>query len=319
MSGDVRGIIYGIAFGDAAGWPFEFDSTANEIENRLNGFTLRDFISEYTDDTQMTIACARGLMRLDGEFSPSLMYASYQDWLLTQNIPGQSRAPGMTCQRSLRSALPGTFQRRINNSKGNGGLMRVAPHGICAVTPEDAFLNAAKDAAMTHSNWSGFISAGIHAAMIWLLLNDEDRTPQEHLLSILADISVFIKDIQLSEGEHRQLSDYIGSLSTVAVSSGRDYNFADSMTTAYGWGTAEATQLTALMNLIQYGSNFYSGLHACVSTAGDSDTNGAVYGALFGAKYGYESLPLGWLELLQEREPLEEISAELERIYEARF
>jgi ADP-ribosylglycohydrolase len=51
---------------------------------------------------------------------------------------------------------------------------------------------------------------------------------------------------------------------------------------------------------------FEEGLRRVVSLGGDTDTNGAVAGALLGALHGREALPAAWLDPLLERGAIEE-------------
>jgi ADP-ribosylglycohydrolase len=50
---------------------------------------------------------------------------------------------------------------------------------------------------------------------------------------------------------------------------------------------------------------FEEGLRAVVALGGDTDTNGAVAGALLGALHGRAGLPAVWLERLVDREEIE--------------
>ena len=50
---------------------------------------------------------------------------------------------------------------------------------------------------------------------------------------------------------------------------------------------------------------------AAVSLGEDTDTTGAVAGALAGANFGAEAIPDRWLTLLQPREELEQLADEL--------
>ncbi len=54
----------------------------------------------------------------------------------------------------------------INNSKGCGGVMRVAPLGIFNEDPVQAAQNAAEAAAITHTHPLGFISAAVLAFLV---------------------------------------------------------------------------------------------------------------------------------------------------------
>jgi len=91
------GCLLGGAVGDALGWPVEFLSMA-EIRRKFGPEGIRDFvqtaggIGAITDDTQMTLFTAEGLIR---EFDdsrlygrapdyPASIYRSYLRWLHTQ-------------------------------------------------------------------------------------------------------------------------------------------------------------------------------------------------------------------------------------------
>ena len=48
-----------------------------------------------------------------------------------------------------------------------------------------------------------------------------------------------------------------------------------------------------------------------VSAGGDTDTNGAVAGAVLGAKYGLAAIPGRWLDCIPQRERLERLGEKL--------
>ncbi len=153
-----KGCLLGGAVGDALGAPVEF-MTRSEILRRFGPNGITDYAPAYggigtiTDDTQMTLFTAEGLIRAyvrwcdRGISSTSGVVASaYQRWLLTQSEPpmhdiqsdgwlfGQRelhhrRAPGITCLAALRS-MKSLGEAARNDSKGCGGVMRVAPVGL---------------------------------------------------------------------------------------------------------------------------------------------------------------------------------------------
>ena len=201
-----RGCLLGGAVGDALGAPVEFLSIA-EIRNRFGQSGIRDFAPAYgrvgaiTDDTQMTLFTAEGLLRgwVRGALKgichpPSVIHHAYFRWHLTQGAAPDAlheeigreigrdgwlfgiaalharRAPGATCLAALRAAT-GLGQPPVahNDSKGCGGVMRVAPVGLFAglVGNDDAVFGLATDAAaLTHGHPSGFLAAGFLAVAI---------------------------------------------------------------------------------------------------------------------------------------------------------
>ncbi|HSM50597.1 MAG TPA: ADP-ribosylglycohydrolase family protein, partial [Thermoanaerobaculia bacterium] len=160
----VRGCLLGGALGDALGAPIEFLSLG-EIRERFGSGGLRHLERAYgrvgaiTDDTQMTLFTAEGLIRawVRGDIRgighpPSVVHHAYLRWLHTQGVPWKEvfrpvkeeepdgwlvrekwlharRAPGRTCMSALRQA-DGLGAPARNDSKGCGGVMRVAPVGL---------------------------------------------------------------------------------------------------------------------------------------------------------------------------------------------
>ena len=56
---------------------------------------------------------------------------------------------------------------------------------------------------------------------------------------------------------------------------------------------------------------FEDGLVAVVARGGDTDTNGAVAGALLGARFGKRAIPQRWLDALQAAPELTKLAEQL--------
>jgi len=159
--------LLGGAIGDALGAAIEFLNIHQIIEkygrSGVTGYVeFADRTGEFTDDTQMALFTAEGLLGAihHTNFKETesainrIVYHSYLQWLLTQEMPMKygslpeafkneengwlikqtalfkRRAPGTSCLSALRSGIAGTIEKPINNSKGCGGIMRVAPVGL---------------------------------------------------------------------------------------------------------------------------------------------------------------------------------------------
>src|SRR5690606_8870252 len=147
-----------------------------------------------TDDTQMLVLTAEGLLRsfhraqikgIGGAY-PKICHQSYLLWLATQE-DGHSegalagglgdggllqepllfsrRAPGNTCLSALTSGQAGTMEQPINDSKGCGGIMRIAPVGL-VFRDRTAFRIGCELAAITHGHPTGYLASGVFAAII---------------------------------------------------------------------------------------------------------------------------------------------------------
>ena len=152
----IQGSLMAGAAGDALGYEVEF-MNRRAIQTRFgeNGITKFELNSNgkalISDDTQMTLFTANGLlmgltrgyMKGIGGRPEKYVDGAYLDWYYTQtgkkndwhytwlrNLPelAQLRAPGNTCLNACESLLRG--EKVTNNSKGCGGIMRVAPMAL---------------------------------------------------------------------------------------------------------------------------------------------------------------------------------------------
>jgi ADP-ribosylglycohydrolase len=54
---------------------------------------------------------------------------------------------------------------------------------------------------------------------------------------------------------------------------------------------------------------------ASVNHSGDSDSTGAITGAILGTLLGYEAIPRGWIERLENSQKIEDLADEMYRIF----
>ena len=197
-----KGCLLGGAVGDALGAPVEFLSIA-EIRRDFGAKGIKDYVPAYgrkgaiTDDTQMTLFTAEGLLRAHCRFThkgichpPWVVHGAYLRWLTTQGEESKSehsklatrsddngwllgvrelyarRAPGSTCIAALKGSRMGSIEEPLNDSKGCGGVMRMAPVGLIVDCPPLAFKMGCEFAALTHGHPTGYLAAGCFAAII---------------------------------------------------------------------------------------------------------------------------------------------------------
>ena len=190
----VRGSLIGGAAGDALGYTVEFDRYSEIISRYgqpgITEYELRGGVAEISDDTQMTLFTAngmlmgltRGYMRGIGGIPEFYVEYAYQDWYDTQmktynEVMKQSRhtwlsaipqlyvrrAPGNTCLTAIADMKKG--RTPDNDSKGCGGVMRVAPYGLfCAChngryTIEEIDVAGGEIARLTHKHPLGWMPA----------------------------------------------------------------------------------------------------------------------------------------------------------------
>ena len=181
----IRGSLIGGAIGDALGYLIEFETGVKPRQvTRFKGD--KGIVS---DDTQMTLFTACSLLWRETRWAdrgiamlpPEAIYLGYLDWLSTQqrvprhwpiswivSLPELNvlRDPGMTCIEALASGKAGTFGEPINDSKGCGGIMRVAPIGLFITDEEWTGNFAARSCALTHGHPLAILSAYVLGLII---------------------------------------------------------------------------------------------------------------------------------------------------------
>ncbi|GAA3997500.1 hypothetical protein GCM10022247_16940 [Allokutzneria multivorans] len=309
------GCLLGGAVGDALGAPVEFMSL-RDIRNRYGEQGSRDFDGAYrrdggaiTDDTQMTLFTLEGLLLSDraGNPVPSVLRA-YLRWLHTQGFPWEEvsrstkdvepepagklvhvqelhsqRAPGHTCVTALRASTygkVGTTTDPINDSKGCGGVMRAAPAGIFSSYVSDSFWLGSAVAALTHGHPSGYLSAGVFAAMTSLLLRG-------------ADLPTALDSATAELRKHPRHEETLNALTQARALAARGRPTPEDLETlGGGWVGEEALAIAVCCALV--GKDFEDALLLSVNHSGDSDSTGAICGNLLGARDGVGVIPVRW-------------------------
>lgn len=310
-----RGCLLGGAVGDALGAPIEFMSL-DAIRAKFGPAGLSDYAPAYgrlgaiTDDTQMTLFTAEGMLRAWVRMSsrgicswPGVIGNAYERWHYTQEpdrfvdyrpdgwLIGHHelhalRAPGRTCIDALRSYRLGA--EATNDSKGCGGVMRVAPIGLFGSHSESlkpTFDLACKAAALTHGHPTGQLASGALAGLVYHLANGSSLPEAiDIVLSLLRaydDACETIGAIELAV--------------TVASSAHRNIEQL-----GQGWVAEEALAMGLYAALVA--QDVRDGLLLAVNHSGDSDSTGSIAGQLMGAMHGEEAIPAEWLEPLELRE-----------------
>jgi ADP-ribosylglycohydrolase len=305
--------LLGGAIGDALGAPIEFMSLS-EITQEFGPMGLQDYAVAYgrhgaiTDDTQMTLFTAEGLMRAKvrinarGIGEPSLMvHHAYLRWYGTQVKPHHlvfephgflfscpelfsTRAPGITCLSALEGAED-LGQPAENDSKGCGGVMRVAP--VALFLGDDlgekrsvyAYELAVKCCAYTHGHPTGQHAGGAFSFILHRLLAGDS------LESAIEQCLVYIEAIP----EAKEVYFAIRTARDAALKGGAA-DILESL--GAGWVAEEALAIGLYASLCAKG--FSDGVLLAVNHSGDSDSTGSIAGNILGIVYGLEEAPGKW-------------------------
>ena len=347
----VKGCIVGGAVGDALGYPVEFMDYHAILSqfgpHGINRYVFTDGIAQFSDDTQMTLFTATGLLAAESELNlkgignknswDHQVASHYVDWYWTQNhsprkphsswlfeVPElhDRRAPGTTCLGSLRNIVQGID--RENNSKGCGGVMRIAPVALCSDLRESMgadfmYTLGGAVADITHNHPLGFMSA----TMLVMLLDKISKcgTAINHgmLEKLVLTCITEIGNVKLhDEGQGDTYNKYLvpvgtlGRLMMLAVdlANGNLPNEECIRELGGGW-TGEEALAIAVYCALRHTDSFEDAVVAAVNHSGDSDSTGAICGNIMGLIHGYDAIPAHFKEHLELLPVLEEIATDL--------
>lgn len=297
----------------------EFTSL-HEIVSRYGKRGITDYelnaagVAEISDDTQMSLFTAEGILSAicNGAVSDKeiikeiermstgtkrsvgsrikLTAAGYPISHITELW--STRAPGLTCLSALKTIASGG--RVVNNSKGCGGVMRVAPIGIfSAANPaifdlERAGYLAGESSDITHKHPLSRLSSMVLAMIVAECIASE-AIDREAFRSIVTDVvDKKLTNHYTADSNLHALNELINLAMRLAESKISDTESIRQL--GEGW-VAEETLAIALFSVMRYIDNFEKCIVCSVNHSGDSDSTGSVAGNIIGAILGYDAIP----------------------------
>jgi ADP-ribosyl-[dinitrogen reductase] hydrolase len=281
-----EGVLLGLACGDALGRPVEFRSPG-AIEAEYG--TLREMIGNgthgkppgtITDDTEQALCIARSLVER-GEFAPEDIAERFVAWcnggpfdigIMTADALGR-----IDCGVSWDSAGQDVWEAKPEGSNaGNGSVMRCASLALAFADDWDPLQRVSRDSSrITHADPRCTHGCAALNLTIASLLDGDEQPLNSALEALSADAPESLRDVlePIPDGiEASKLSNSGFVLDTL-------------QTGLYHALTADDAE-TAIVSPVNEG--------------GDTDTIGAVAGAIAGARFGASALPDRWTDSIDE-------------------
>lgn len=306
--GDLRdrfaGSLLGTALGDAlgaSGW-----GRAIARRRAADVGAQPTAILSYTDDTHMTIGVAESLIErrgLDVDHMAARFAENYEREPYRGYGPGPPRIfrmmrAGIDWREAARSVYPG-------GSFGNGAAMRAAPLGLFYNDDLRALKRAVEEASrITHAHPLGIEGAVLQAAAVALAARSGARPhldPRDFLGALEGIVSqgIYLKKLEAIDRLLREGPDPRRAV----LELGNGVEAFNSVPTAI---------LSFLANL----ESFPRAVLFAIGLGGDTDTIGAMTGAISGAYLGAEGIPRGWLARLEDADRLERLA---QALFEAKY
>jgi ADP-ribosyl-[dinitrogen reductase] hydrolase len=283
------GLLLGIATGDSIGLPAE-GLSRNRIQRRWNGEWRQRLIFGHgmcSDDTEHTFLVAQALLsHPDNAAAFQRCFA----WKLRLWLLGLPAGVGFASLRAILKLWLGFPPSRSGvHSAGNGPAMRsgiIGAYFFDEPGKRRQFVSSATR--LTHTDPRAETAAlAVAEASAWAVRQDK---PLEDLVSELPHLG--------NDGEWRavctKLSEALATNQAVA-------SFAESLDLGDGVsGYCYHSVPVVLYAWLRSPNDFRRALESALNCGGDTDTVGAIVGALAGASVGAENIPAEWLDRIWE-------------------
>jgi len=297
-----KGTLLGCACGDALGAPIE---GMPQMLIRKRYGVVKDFLDErfgtgkITDDTQMTVCLAQSIIEF-GRFERD--HAAYRFAVWMENSDKkikEARGVGMACATACRRLYKGESPDKSGvDSAGCGAAMRASPIGLRYFNdPEMLKKTSIEQALITHKNSKAVAGAVAVAYSVALGIKDFGNLDKEWFID---EISKITSDID------SEFSRKIRGLSK-CLDSPIEEGFAYTGNGGYVMETVPG----ALLSFLYKPYDLEEAIINSVNAGGDTDSLGAITGAISGAFNGIEKIPDRWKENVEGRSYIEGLAEKL--------
>ncbi len=282
--------LLGLAVGDAIGVPIE-TYKREELKlkpiTEMKGFMAHDIPKGYwSDDTSMTIATIESIISKKC-FDYNDIMNNFTLWLYKGKFTpnGTTFGIGNTCKKSIDNYYinkKDVFECGIDNinNNGNGSIMRMLPAALYCYykkSNDNEILDIVKKlSSLTHKHEISIIGCYIYTKYLIYLLKGYNKIESYNMIQKL-NYSMFTTEYL--EKYDRILNDQI-----------YDFNEDDISSLWYVVDTLESS-LYCLINT----NSYKDAIIKAINLGGDTDTVGAVTGAMAGILYGKKNIPISWI------------------------
>ncbi|MEH1872419.1 ADP-ribosylglycohydrolase family protein [Nostoc sp.] len=290
--------LMGLCVGDALGVPVEFTSRAERVKSpvtTMQGYgTWNQPPGTWSDDSSLSFCLAECLCRgysLDAIANSFWRWYKEAYWTPRGDVFDIGQTTHTAIMRLKQGVVPHQAGGKVENSNGNGSLMRILPMAYCHrnFTLNELLARVHDVSAITHAHARSQMACGIYISIAVALLEGADL--QTAYLQALQDIQTIYSVREfLLEKRHfgRIFSGEIAKIPVEEINSG-----------GYVIDTLESS-LWCLLN----SSSYSEAVLKAVNLGGDTDTTAAVTGGLAGIYYGVENIPKQWMNQIARRQDI---------------
>ena len=327
------GCLLGGAIGDAFGAPVK-SMKYEEVQKLYGEEGIHELIQTsdrgkaiITDDTQLTMFTAEGLLRSivranqkqitkTRKDTAMIIFRAYLRWLYTQGLSTPNwgskaydgwivqikklhgyREPGITCITSLGKGIMGTLEKPLNDSKRCGTVIRTAPIGLVE-NEEDVFKIGCRVGAITHGHPTAYRASGVLSAFIFYLL--EGYSLEEGIGKSVEELKTYRNHEECLEAIER----------AIELAKKGDPARGDVESFGDGFSAQDALGMAIYCSLC-YPNNFEAALKLAINQSGNSNSAAAITGNILGTYLGISKIDEQLIQALDLQKELSKLAEDL--------
>jgi poly(ADP-ribose) glycohydrolase ARH3 len=277
----IRGALLGTFVGDALGMPFE-GSPPEAIPERVEMTEARLGSGTYTDDTQMMIALTESLLEHGTVEEDHLAVAFLSAYDPHRGYGAGTRAVFELWRAGVPTAQAAEQLFDGRGSLGNGAAMRVAPLAArFSDEPPRLREETERSARLTHHHPVAVDAAVVQVSAIAAAIRGDDEVEAARGAAHTAELARALDQVDVMRSHDSPPSEVAGTLGTAPT--GHE-------------------SVPAAIHAAGTGKSFRDAVTFAVRCGGDTDTIGAMTGAIVGARRGAHAIPSEWIESLEDGE-----------------
>lgn len=278
----VKDGIIGLLIGDALGVPVEFsyreDLKENPVTDMIGHGTYDQPEGTWSDDTSMTLATMASIVDKRSVDYDDIM-ENFCKWYKREIYWQTPRFDaGITTASALYNYLDGMPALECgldgDRDNGNGSLMRILP---MAYLPNIDYKTVENVSGLTHAHKRSKIACVLYVEIARSMLENEDLTIDEHIELASGKIKEYYKDSEELDHFKRIFEDDLNDVDTISSKGYVIYTFE------------------SVIYCLKNTSNYKDAVLKAVNLGRDTDTTAAICGGLAGIYYGYDEIPIDWI------------------------
>ncbi len=276
--------IIGLVVGDALGVPVEFYRRKELEKNPVTGMesygTHNLPAGTWSDDTSMTIATMASIINKKGIDYVDIM-EEFIEWQKNNKYSQEKTFDiGITTRNALDSYTPGFSPfcgMGGERDNGNGSLMRILPLAFINNISYETIENISS---LTHRHERSRIACVLYVEIAKSMINNHDLNIKEHVQNASNNIIEY----------------YNGSEELIHFKRIFDDDYSDGISSnGYVISTFEA-----VIYCLENTTNYKDAVLKAVNLGEDTDTVAAICGGLAGIYYGFNDIPIDWINQIRQ-------------------